>query len=95
MLNIVNIKYEDIFYKNLGSQLKSFREKQNITQKEIATALGISFQQYQKYEAGINRIPFSRLVKICNIYKIDLLSYYANVNLFAKQNKSKLITENN
>lgn len=89
MLDIENMQYEDQFYKNLGLKLKSFRTKANLSQKQVATKLGVTFQQYQKYEAGINRIPLSRLVKICTIYKTDLLSDYCN-KPFSKKGNSKL-----
>lgn len=35
-----------------------------ISQTTLATAVGITFQQIQKYERGSNRISFSRLVEI-------------------------------
>ncbi len=41
------------------------RDRQNITQKEMATFLGIKQQQYSRYEKGINIMPVIYLPKIC------------------------------
>ncbi len=41
------------------------RDRQNITQKEIAEYLGIKQQQYARYEKGINVMPVTHLPKIC------------------------------
>lgn len=38
-----------------------------MTQSELASAMGISFQQIQKYEKGISAISMSRLQQICDI----------------------------
>jgi transcriptional regulator with XRE-family HTH domain len=34
-----------------------------MSQKQLGNRLGVSFQQLQKYESGVNRIPTGRLVK--------------------------------
>lgn len=44
------------FDKMLGQQLKKHRKSSGLTQKEVADEIGVSFQQYQKYETGRNRI---------------------------------------
>lgn len=41
------------------------RDSQNITQKEMASFLGIKQQQYSRYEKGINVMPVTYLPKIC------------------------------
>lgn len=48
----------------LGNAIRLRRRSLNLTQEELATACGISFQQIQKYENGTNRVSFSRLVQI-------------------------------
>jgi transcriptional regulator with XRE-family HTH domain len=37
-----------------------------MSQTELASAVGITFQQVQKYERGSNRVSFSRLVEIAH-----------------------------
>ena len=48
----------------LGNAIRLRRRSLNMTQDQLATACGVSFQQVQKYESGANRVSFSRLVQI-------------------------------
>jgi len=48
----------------LGAAIRLRRCSLNLTQEQLATACGISFQQVQKYENGANRVSFSRLVQL-------------------------------
>lgn len=48
----------------LGNAIRLRRRSLNLTQEQLASACGISFQQVQKYENGANRVSFSRLVQI-------------------------------
>lgn len=47
----------------IGQRLRRARKKNRHTQASLAMALGLSFQQLQKYENGSNRISVSRLVE--------------------------------
>ncbi len=47
------------------------RDRQNITQKEMALKLGIKQQQYSRYEKGINVMPVTYLPKICKILNVS------------------------
>ena len=46
-------------------------DRQNITQKEMASRLGIKQQQYSRYEKGINVMPVTYLPKICKILNVS------------------------
>ncbi len=52
---------------HIGRYLRKSRKRANLTQTELADALGITFQQVQKYERGANRISASRLWEICKV----------------------------
>jgi len=47
-----------------------------MSQKKLADGLGITFQQVQKYEQGINRIAASRLQEIARILQVPILSFF-------------------
>jgi transcriptional regulator with XRE-family HTH domain len=47
----------------VGHNLRRLRLARGFTQTELGEALGISFQQVQKYERGVNRLSASMLVK--------------------------------
>jgi transcriptional regulator with XRE-family HTH domain len=51
----------------LGSRIRLRRKELNLSQDQLARAVGITFQQVQKYEHGYNRISFSRLAEMCQV----------------------------
>lgn len=52
-------------------RLQWIRDCKNITQKEMAKALGIKQQQYARYEKGINIMPITYLRPICEYLNIS------------------------
>jgi transcriptional regulator with XRE-family HTH domain len=57
--------------RHVGQRLRLIRLEQNISQAELGHKLGLTFQQVQKYEKGVNRIPASRLDQISKIFSVD------------------------
>jgi transcriptional regulator with XRE-family HTH domain len=53
----------------VGAKVKARRLLLGLSQEELAKAIGLTFQQVQKYERGTNRISVSRLVEICRILR--------------------------
>jgi transcriptional regulator with XRE-family HTH domain len=50
----------------LGLRVRELRRSLGISQATLGDAVGLTFQQIQKYERGSNRISFSRLVEIAH-----------------------------
>ena len=48
----------------VGARVRTRRRATGLSQTQLAEALGITFQQVQKYERGANRVSASMLVKI-------------------------------
>src|ERR1700676_1071525 len=48
----------------LGKRIRLRRVEQRISQAELGEQLGVSFQQIQKYEKGVNRVGAGRLVQL-------------------------------
>jgi transcriptional regulator with XRE-family HTH domain len=46
----------------IGARIRARRRQLGLSQTELANALGVSFQQVQKYERGVNRVSGSTLV---------------------------------
>ncbi len=88
-LNKKNLKV-DI---TIGANLRFHREAANITQQELANALGISFQQIQKYEKGANRIACSTLLMIGDFLDISILSFFDDLGKIKKPPKSGLLSK--
>ena len=55
---------------HVGKRLRQRRTFIGMTQEQLGAALGITFQQIQKYERGANRIGASRLFDICRILDV-------------------------
>lgn len=56
----------------IGKRLREFRMLAGLRQEDVAEAIGVRFQQLQKYETGANRIALSRAVKICEYLGITV-----------------------
>jgi len=54
----------------VGSKIRFRRNQLGISQMEMAERIGVTFQQVQKYEKGVNRIGASRLVQICDVLQV-------------------------
>jgi transcriptional regulator with XRE-family HTH domain len=59
----------------LGEKIRTRRVAAGMSQSELGDALGVSFQQVQKYEKGINRISAIRLEKIAAAFD-ESISYF-------------------
>jgi transcriptional regulator with XRE-family HTH domain len=55
----------------VGKKLKQRREGLGLSQEKLAELLGISFQQIQKYERGLNRVGASRLFQLCGVMSVE------------------------
>ncbi len=61
---------------------KRIRQRRNalgMSQEKLAAALGISFQQIQKYEVGANRVAASRLWDIANALEVDIGYFFEGI----------------
>lgn len=52
-------------------RIKQFRQEHKITQQNIADTLGITQQQWFKYEKEVNELPIRYLETICRTYNIS------------------------
>ncbi|EJF82661.1 helix-turn-helix domain-containing protein [Bartonella rattimassiliensis] len=51
-----------------------------ISQKELGRQLGITFQQIQKYEKGLNRVGAGRLQEIANLLDVDISFFDTDIS---------------
>ena len=54
----------------VGENLRRLRMIKGVSQAELADKIGVSFQQLQKYEKGINRISAGMLYNFTKIFKV-------------------------
>ena len=63
----------------LGDKIKEIRTSNNLTLQEFADSLGYtSSSTINKIEKGVNDITFSQLVKLCQLYSLDINEFVDN-----------------
>jgi transcriptional regulator with XRE-family HTH domain len=60
----------------MGKKIRLRRVEQHISQSELGEKLGVSFQQVQKYEKGVNRVVASRLQQIATALDVPVTFFY-------------------
>jgi transcriptional regulator with XRE-family HTH domain len=58
-----------------------------LSQEELGKALGVSFQQVQKYEKGVNRLSAAMMVRIAAVLKVDVQYFFEELPTGAKNNR--------
>jgi transcriptional regulator with XRE-family HTH domain len=64
----------------LGARVRARRKELGFSQHDLARACGITFQQIQKYEHGVNRISFSRLVQIAHALECSVVELIGSLD---------------
>ena len=64
----------------LGLRIRQRRKTLGISQTALADAIGLTFQQIQKYERGFNRVSFSRLVDIAHAMHCRVLDLIGDLD---------------
>lgn len=54
----------------IGQALRALRTVKGVSQTALGEALGITFQQIQKYESGKNRLSVSSLIRVCKALSV-------------------------
>ena len=62
--------------KHVGSRVRMRRMMLGMSQEKLGDALGLTFQQVQKYEKGTNRIRASRLQEISHILEVPVPFFF-------------------
>lgn len=74
--------------KYVGSRVRMRRIMLGMSQEKLGEALGLTFQQVQKYEKGGNRVTAARLREIANALKLPIVSFYGH-DSYASDNGSR------
>ncbi len=61
---------------HVGARVKLRRMILGMSQETLGKALGLTFQQIQKYEKGVNRIGASRLFELSNLLDVPIQYFY-------------------
>ena len=61
---------------HVGARIRMRRRLQGVSQEKLAEALGLTFQQVQKYERGANRVSASKLYEIAAMLKAPVAYFF-------------------
>ena len=76
---------------HVGNRLRIYRTLRGITQEELASLLGLTFQQVQKYEKAQNRICASRLWELSKALQVPVSTFYEGLpGINTKRNTHQL-----
>ena len=73
----------------LGRRLRLRRVEQKMSQDGLAKKLGVTFQQVQKYEKGVNRIGASRLQHIATALDVPVTFFFDDADAGKRAIESK------
>ena len=60
----------------IGQRLRKRRKELGMSQRKLGACIGVSYQQIQKYEKSINRLPASYLYEIANALDVPLEHFF-------------------
>src|SRR5215470_17865000 len=78
-LNMNDERAANAVDRRLGQRVRTRRLEIGMSQERLAELLGVTFQQVQKYEKGVNRIAASRLVDICAALDFSIAQLFAGI----------------
>ena len=64
---------------HVGKQLKALRRSAGLSQTKLGAAIGVTFQQIQKCERGMNRIGASRLFQFSEILDVPISYFFDGI----------------
>ena len=79
---------------HIGQRLRQRRTLIGMSQEKLADAVGLTFQQIQKYEKGTNRIGASRLWQFCRVLDVPPSYFFEAISStpYAEEPMSAVVT---
>lgn len=65
---------------HVGKCIKEIRDAKNMSQKKLADLVGITFQQLQKYECGLNRVVAGRLYDFSRVLDVPINVFFDGIS---------------
>ncbi|MAS36096.1 MAG: transcriptional regulator [Anaerolineaceae bacterium] len=72
-------KKPDALDVHIGSRLRGIRLAAGMSQEALGAKVGVTFQQIQKYERGINRLSGSMLYRLAKIFDADIAVFFEDL----------------
>jgi transcriptional regulator with XRE-family HTH domain len=75
--------------KHVANRVRMQRMHLGLSQEKVANALGLTFQQVQKYEKGTNRISASRLHRLASVLQVTVPFFFEGAPQQSAKSQSK------
>lgn len=75
---------------HIGARIRRRRQALGMSQTRLGNALGLSYQQVQKYEDGVDRVSASRLHQLAHILRVRAPFFFDGLALASSDNGSEL-----
>ena len=73
----------------IGQNIRIFRLQRGLSQGELGRRIGVTFQQIQKYEKGMNRVGASRLSQIADVLGIPIVALFDGTETLTVDNPER------
>ena len=73
----MSVKRPDPVDVEVGHRIRIERLSRGLSQTALANQLGVTFQQVQKYEKGVNRVGAGRLTRIAEVLGVPVSTFFS------------------
>jgi transcriptional regulator with XRE-family HTH domain len=88
----MSVKRPDPVDVEVGHRIRIERLARGLSQTALANQLGVTFQQVQKYEKGVNRVGAGRLTKIAEVLGVPVGTFFSGKEILDSE-KSTVVGE--
>ena len=81
----MSVKRPDPVDVEVGHRIRIERLSRGLSQTALANQLGVTFQQVQKYEKGVNRVGAGRLTKIAEVLGVPVGTFFSGKEVLASE----------
>jgi transcriptional regulator with XRE-family HTH domain len=74
----------------VGQRIRARRMAKGMSQTELGTLLGVTFQQVQKYEKGVNRVGAGRLVRVGEALDVPVSYFFGATDVSSEETRAIL-----
>lgn len=75
----------------VGERIRALRRRKGVTQADLAEAVGVTFQQIQKYERGANRVSASMLARIARALQTSVSELFGEAPAGPEQQAAEVL----
>jgi len=85
----MSVKRPDPVDVEVGHRIRIERLSRGLSQTALANQLGVTFQQVQKYEKGVNRVGAGRLTKIAEVLGVSVSTFFSGKEVLESEKSLK------